>query len=76
KKPVDPGERIKELKDLLSEYDARAGDVFRVLESELSRSIPPADLNNIAESIEKYDYDRALSMLEKFIEQKEEIKKS
>jgi len=72
---IDQIKKYQELKDYLAGYDARAGDIFRAIKGELSQSIPEVDLANIAESIEQYDYDQALCILEKFIETSDRVNK-
>jgi len=59
----------------LSEYDARAGEYFRSFRVELAQVVSETDLTRIAESIEKYDYDRASDRLNEIIQQfgKEEV---
>jgi len=72
---IEQKKKCQELKKYLAEYDARAGDIFYLIKSELSQSIPEVDLTKIAESIEQYDYDQALSILEKFIELGDQVNK-
>jgi two-component system sensor histidine kinase/response regulator len=54
---------LQELCQYLSEYDARANDIFQALKGQLSQEISITDLDNIEEAITQYDYEQALAIL-------------
>jgi len=60
---------LNDLRQYLSEYDARAEKAFESLKVSLTQSASETDLANIGNSIAHYDYDRALNILNKIIEQ-------